>query len=424
MVLPRLQPWVGMRPKQYFRQFWALKELSFEVKRGETVGIIGRNGSGKSTLLQMICGTLTPTSGNIETTGRIAALLELGSGFNPDFTGRENVYMNAAVMGLSKSEIDRRFNDILAFAEIGDFVNQPVKTYSSGMMVRLAFSVIVHVDADILIIDEALAVGDAFFTQKCMRFLREFMKQGTVLFVSHDTTAVRSLCNRALWLDNGELLMEGTPKDISEKYLEAFYESQQGKSSKIKKSVIKEISKVDSLKDQRDFFINCSNLRNDIKIFKFSQNEASFGTGKAQVVSVEFADSEGSLLSWIVGGEDVVLKIEIETQVILESPIIGFFVKDKLGQEVFGDNTYLSFFDNPVNCLADTKLVAAFAFQMPRLATGHYSITVAIADGNQAEHVQHHWVHDAITFRSEATSVFSGTVGIPMKTIDLKAYNE
>jgi lipopolysaccharide transport system ATP-binding protein len=139
---------------------------------------------------------------------------------------------------------------------------------------------------------------------------------------------------------------------------------------------------------------------------------------------VEFADSEGSLLSWIVGGEDVVLKIEIETQVILESPIIGFFVKDKLGQEVFGDNTYLSFFDNPVNCLADTKLVAAFAFQMPRLATGHYSITVAIADGNQAEHVQHHWVHDAITFRSEATSVFSGTVGIPMKTIDLKAYNE
>ena len=163
-IAPRLQRLTWQTPKQYFREFWAVKDVSFEIKKGETVGIIGRNGSGKSTLLQMICGTLNPSHGSIETNGRIAALLELGSGFNPEFTGRENVYMNASVLGLSNKEIDERFDDIVAFADIGEFVEQPVKTYSSGMMVRLAFAVIAHVDADILIIDEALAVGDAFFT--------------------------------------------------------------------------------------------------------------------------------------------------------------------------------------------------------------------------------------------------------------------
>ncbi|WP_228739321.1 ABC transporter ATP-binding protein [Marinobacter arenosus] len=424
MLLPRFQPLIGQSPKQYFREFWALEELSFDVTRGETVGIIGRNGSGKSTLLQMLCGTLTPTSGEVEITGRVAALLELGSGFNPEFTGRENVYMNASVLGLSNTEVDRRFEDIVAFSEIGEFIDQPVKTYSSGMMVRLAFSVIAHVDADILIIDEALAVGDAFFTQKCMRFLRKFMKHGTVLFVSHDTTAVRNLCNRALWLDNGRLLMEGAPKDISEKYLEAFYESQQGKGLKLKKASDKQNNPSRPFKDQRDEFINQSNLRNDIEIFQFDQDALGFGTGKAQVTNVQFTDSEGSILSWVVGGEDVVLQVEAKSQVQMQSPIIGFFVKDKLGQEVFGDNTYLSFYDDPVQCGADARLVAEFKFQMPRLASGHYSITVAIADGNQVEHIQHHWIHDAITFRSEATSVVSGTVGIPMKEIDLKAHND
>ncbi|OYY58750.1 MAG: ABC transporter ATP-binding protein, partial [Polynucleobacter sp. 35-46-207] len=183
-LFPRLRNLFRLSHKQYFREFWALTDISFEVKRGETVGIIGRNGSGKSTLLQIICGTLTPTTGSVQTNGRIAALLELGSGFNPEFTGRENVYLNASVLGLTKEETDARFDDIVAFADIGDFIDQPTKTYSSGMMVRLAFAVIAHVDADILVIDEALAVGDVFFTQKCMRFLRNFMKKGTILFVS------------------------------------------------------------------------------------------------------------------------------------------------------------------------------------------------------------------------------------------------
>lgn len=207
-VVPRLQGLVGRKTaKQYFREFWALRDVSFEVKKGETVGIIGRNGSGKSTLLQIICGTLNPTKGGVETRGRIAALLELGAGFNPEFTGRENVYLNAAVLGLSNEEIDTRFDEIAAFADIGDFIERPVKTYSSGMMVRLAFAVAIHVDPEILIVDEALSVGDAYFQAKCAHRIRSIISKGvTVLFVSHDTASVKSLCSRAILLDSGRSL--------------------------------------------------------------------------------------------------------------------------------------------------------------------------------------------------------------------------
>ena len=223
-VLPRLQRAVGMQPKQYFREFWALKDVSFEVKKGETVGIIGRNGSGKSTLLQMICGTLNPTSGNIQTQGRIAALLELGSGFNPEFTGRENVYLNGAVLGLSKDEIDARFKDIAAFAEIGDFIEQPVKTYSSGMMVRLAFAVAINVDPQILVVDEALSVGDELFQRKCFSRIETIRRAGaTILFVSHSGGTVVELCDRAILLDTGELLAAGLPKQIVARYQKLLY---------------------------------------------------------------------------------------------------------------------------------------------------------------------------------------------------------
>ncbi|MFT4797845.1 MAG: lipopolysaccharide transport system ATP-binding protein, partial [Candidatus Azotimanducaceae bacterium] len=181
----------GRPPRTFGHVFKALDGISFDVEKGETVGIIGYNGSGKSTLLQLICGTSTPSSGQIKTNGKIAALLELGSGFNPEFTGRENVFLNASIYGMSREEIDDKYNDIVTFAGIEDFMSQPVKTYSSGMAVRLAFSVIAHVDADILVIDEALAVGDAIFTQKCMRFIESFQSQGTLLFVSHDTSAVQ-----------------------------------------------------------------------------------------------------------------------------------------------------------------------------------------------------------------------------------------
>lgn len=212
-VFPGLQRLVNKLPKQYFREFWALKDVSFEVGKGETVGIIGRNGSGKSTLLQLICGTLEPTMGAVETQGRVAALLELGAGFNPEFTGRENVYMNATVLGLSQKEIHSRFDDIAAFADIGEFIEQPVKHYSSGMYARLAFAVAINVDPSILIVDEALAVGDEPFQRKCFARIEEIKRNGgTILFVSHSSNAIVDLCDRAVLLYNGERLFTGEPK--------------------------------------------------------------------------------------------------------------------------------------------------------------------------------------------------------------------
>ena len=419
-VTPRLQRLSGRAPKQYFREFWAVKDISFEIKKGETVGIIGRNGSGKSTLLQMICGTLNPSSGSIQTNGRIAALLELGSGFNPEFTGRENVYMNASVLGLRNKEIDTRFNDIVAFADIGDFIEQPVKTYSSGMMVRLAFAVIAHVDADILVVDEALAVGDAFFSQKCMRFLRGFMKTGTVLFVSHDTSSIKNLCSYAIWLEKGQVLQEGSPKDVCDLYLQAFYEAQQGTSSTTK---LREIKKPDAslpIKDQRLEFINASNLRNDLQVFKFDPDAASFGKGGAVIQNVHLLDDHDNSLNWIVGGEKVTLRVTVNAYQNLDSPIIGFYVKDRLGQALFGENTFLSCREQYLSCHKGGELQADFVFYMPLLPSGEYSITVAIANGTQADHVQHHWIHDAVLFKSESSSVASGLIGIPMLEVKLK----
>jgi len=219
-VAPVLQQIVGQSPKQYFREFWALKDVSFEIKKGESFGIIGRNGSGKSTLLQMICGTLNPTGGSIQTDGRIAAVLELGSGFNPDFTGRENIYLNGSVLGLTEDEIEACLEDILAFADIGDFIDQPVKTYSSGMFVRLAFAIQVNVAPEILIIDEALSVGDFFFQQKCFARMRKMREDGlTLLFVSHDMGTVRDLCAKAIYLSKGHTAFLGDSQDAIRAYL-------------------------------------------------------------------------------------------------------------------------------------------------------------------------------------------------------------
>jgi homopolymeric O-antigen transport system ATP-binding protein len=210
--------------KQYFREFWALRDASFEIKKGETVGIIGRNGSGKSTLLQMLCGTLNPTSGSMHIKGRIAALLELGSGFNPEFTGRENVYMNAAILGLSKYETDTRFNDIASFADIGDFIDQPVKTFSSGMMVRLAFAVAINVNPEILIVDEALSVGDELFQRKCFSRIEAIRAHGsTILFVSHSGAQIIELCDHAVLMDAGDILAAGVPKQIVGQYQKLLY---------------------------------------------------------------------------------------------------------------------------------------------------------------------------------------------------------
>jgi lipopolysaccharide transport system ATP-binding protein len=383
----RLLQMLSRGRKQYFREFWALQDVSFEIKRGEIVGIIGRNGSGKSSLLQLICGTLNPTSGNIRINGKVAALLELGAGFNPEFTGRENVFLNASLYDLTNNQIAERFDRIMAFADIGQFIDQPVKTYSSGMYVRLAFAVIAHVDADILVIDEALAVGDVFFVQKCMRFLRTFTQRGTLLFVSHDTTAVVGLCSKALLMNCGKLERIGEPKDITEYYLAMLHNDQHGASTSTK-------------------IIDPDLTSNN-----------DFGAGIAKIISVDLLDEFEKSISIVRGGELVNLVIECLAESKLNQVIVGFLVRDRLGQVVFGENTYLNYGDKGL--FIEEKQIArvSFEFLMPLLQSGDYSVTVAIAQGTQADHLQHHWIHDALIIHSRPDRFYSGVISVPMNKI-------
>ncbi len=421
---PRLARLLGRAPGKYFSEFWALKGVSFEVRRGDVVGIIGRNGSGKSTLLQIICGTLTPTEGLVETNGRVAALLELGSGFNPEFSGRENVYLNAALLGLSRAQIDQRFEAIAQFAEIGEHIDQPVKTYSSGMFVRLAFAVIVHVDADILIIDEALAVGDVFFTQKCMRFLRKFVEHGTILLVTHDTNSVMSFCSRAIWLDAGVQRLTGGSKQVCEQYLAALYQGQLADQPADLPAIATLPAPVSArmpdFKDMRLDTFNKSNLRNDLEVFRFEDGADSFGTNLVKLEQVYLLSEDGAPLSWAVGGEMVELKIIAQPLTDMGEPIVGFVVKDKLGQSLFGDNTYLTFMANPLFKRAKSQITARFRFRMPIMPAGDYTIAIGIAQGTQDSHTVHKWVHDALVFKSHSSGVTTGLLGIPMQSISLE----
>lgn len=223
--MPKVRTAFGLEPNSYYREFWALRGVSFEIRKGETIGILGRNGAGKSTLLQMICGTLTPTEGTVETFGRVAALLELGSGFNPEFTGRENVYLSASIYGLSREEIDERFEQIVAFADIGEFIEQPLKTYSSGMSVRLAFAVVSKIEPAILIIDEALAVGDARFQKKCLDSMYALRDSGsTIILVTHDTFTAKSFCSRLLLQERGRLIADGEPSQVATQYYRILFQ--------------------------------------------------------------------------------------------------------------------------------------------------------------------------------------------------------
>lgn len=407
--------------RQYYSEFQALQDVSFSIRKGETVGIIGKNGSGKSTLLQIICGTLSQSAGQVWVNGKIAALLELGAGFNPEFTGRENVNLNASILGLDEQKIAERFQSIVDFADIGEFLDQPVKTYSSGMVVRLAFAVIAHVDADILIIDEALAVGDAYFVQKCMRFLRGFCKRGTLLFVSHDTTSVVGLCDRAIWLDNGSIRSIGAAKDVVGLYLEGLYNTEVVAEPANRAVVVSSRSSGDvQYRDQRQAFINSSNLRNDIEILSFSENATAFTDGQADIVDVAFLEN-GTRLSWMVGGESVTLRIQCVSAIDLDSPIVGFFIKNRLGQHVFGDNTFLSYRESPVAVPAGGSCVASFEFTMPMLPAGDYSVDVSISNGTQARFHMINWKYDVLLFRVQSSSIVHGLVGIPMRSIRLEA---
>ena len=402
--------------RQYFKEFWALKDISFEVKKGETVGIIGRNGSGKSTLLQIICGTLASSTGSVTVNGRVAALLELGSGFNPEFTGRENVYMNASILGLSQEEIDNRFDDIIAFADIGEFIEQSVKTYSSGMYVRLAFAVIAHVDADILVVDEALAVGDAVFTQKCMRYLHKFMEQGTVLFVSHDIGSVVNLCQHAIWLNKGIVSQSGNTKEVVEAYTQFTLQEIYGDTVSLKSVGVNK----NSNQEKKNNHVTDIKIDKDTSVTFFTQLEESDGweSGKAKILSVRFLNQDGQDMTMLHGGELVSLEIIAIANESIYSPILGWFVKDRLGQSLFGEHTY-TYVNPPLQVEAGEKIKGLFKFQIPLLPNGEYAITIAISEGDPINNTQHHYLHDALILKIASDKLRYGLVGIPFSEVSL-----
>jgi ABC-type polysaccharide/polyol phosphate transport system ATPase subunit len=362
-IYPRLQRLVGKQPRQYFREFWALQDVSFEIKRGETVGIIGRNGSGKSTLLQMICGTLNPTGGCIETHGRIAALLELGSGFNPEFTGRENVYLNAAVLGLSNEEIEERFDDIVAFADIDDFIDQPVKTYSSGMYVRLAFSVATNVSPSILVVDEALAVGDVAFQAKCMKRFEDFRQNGTtILLATHDLGSVLQFSSRCILLD------AGMKSDIEQPKLavDTFKRLLLGKDkspSRSKTIVNARVSELQAGNWARNHEINTAGCE-------------IYGNKKAQISDFGIFDGLGNIAGQrLFFGERYVFKMKVAFQEVVENPIFTITFRDLTGREIAGTNTLNKRMFTGNFSSGD---IAEVSFNIEtRLAPGRYLLTFA-----------------------------------------------
>ena len=401
LVLPTLRrSWSRIRtslglltdkPPQYFREFWALHDLSFQVRKGDTFGIVGINGSGKSTLLQMVCSTLTPTSGSVETKGRVAALLELGSGFNPDFTGRENVFLNGQILGLRREEIQEKFQAIEEFASIGDFIDQPVKTYSSGMVVRLAFAVAIHVDPDILIVDEALAVGDIAFQRKCMRWMEEFTaKRGILLFVSHSTDQVRKLCSNAIYLRNGRLILIGNAKEVCDQYEKDLYTPNDA-------NVIE------------NKYVNV-NSSPEISFFEDSQKEIDasvsfpdcafhYGNELVKISDAWLADSTGARRNHFKKGESLFWCYRVQFNVDVPTPVFGFSIKTKEGIILFGTNSRI--LNAPIReYKSGDKTLIRFSIE-PNLGVGEYFLNcgVSIDSSNISDNVEFlHRVVDAGIF--------------------------
>ncbi len=423
-----------------FRQFYALDDISFEIRKGESWGFVGVNGSGKSTLLKIISGNLRPSMGRVAVDGKVA-ILDYGSGFNGEFTGKENIYIKAALSGLTRKAINARLNSIIEFAELGDFINQPVKTYSSGMSARLGFAIMAHVDADIIITDEALAVGDVFFVQKCMKFIRSFLKKGTFLFVSHSTNDVLSLCQNAVWLNHGKIKEIGQASDVVRAYLDneevnnskniplADDQSAPISSNDVKNEVVLGASTLSSLsnyklpkfvKDARADYVNNSALRNDICVCEFNFEAGVINTGIAEIINVIVSDESGAAFSWFIGGEMVGLSIEVSAKRDLKSPIVGFQIMDRLGQVLFADNSYLLIKDQPVLVKAGSTFVAEFTFQMPLLPVGDYVVRAAVAVDDEGEAKMIQAIDNAVVLRSVTSGARHGLVGVPMHSIKLR----
>lgn len=395
--IDRLKQIIRRGSKQFYREFEALHDVSFEIPKGETIGIIGRNGSGKSTLLQMVAGTLTPTSGKLEVNGRVAALLELGSGFNPEFTGRENVYMNGSILGLSKEEMELRLEEILRFADIGSFIDQPVKTYSSGMYVRLAFAVAINVDADILIVDEALAVGDVFFQAKCYKKFDEYKQQGkTIILVSHDISSIIKYCDRTMLLNQGKLIEIGTPKDVVDTYKKLLVNLQDQKS----------VSAEDVVKEE-----NTSEKWSSW--YTWNPEYLEYGNNKASILDFGFFDENKNLVNSIEKDNLCFIKFKVKFYEPVSSPIFAFTFKDLKGTEIAGTNTSIEtiFTDNYE---PGEEVEVAFT-QKLNLQGGNYLLSLGCTGFHDGEFVVYHRLYDIINIEVAAAKVTVGYVDLDTK---------
>lgn len=388
--------------------FHALDDVSFEVSRGEALGIVGRNGAGKSTLLQILCGTLTPTKGHVKNHGRIAAMLTLGAGFSPDFTGRENVYLAASVYGLSDAMIDARFASIAEFADIGAFIERPVREYSSGMQARLAFAICAHVDADVFVVDEVLGVGDSAFQAKCRRFFDGFLQRGAVIFVSHDEHAVFSVCRRAIWLEGGRMMAQGPAGEVLQRYRQAMMSTERAISGE-------EIAAQPEAADIASFaYDDPKSGKNAIEVSPFMPDAQAHGHGGARITYVGFEDEHGARLDVIQGGARVRLRIAGVAENEVSRPIIGFILRDAQGQNLFGDNTYLTYRFDPREMLEGDRFQTVFEFRMPFLPQGSYSLAPSIINGSQQSHVHVFWMEEALVLSVHTASFAFGKIGVPM----------
>lgn len=412
-IVPRFQRWAGDQVTTYGKEFWALRDISFEVKKGETVGIVGRNGSGKSTLLQIICGTLTPTIGEIETRGRIAALLELGSGFNPEFTGRENVYLNGAVLGLTRDEVNDRFDAIAGFADIGEFLDQPVKAYSSGMAVRLAFAVQAQVDPEILVVDEALSVGDARFQAKCFERLRQLKENGTsILLVTHSSEQVVTHCSRAILLERSRIEMIGESRPVINRYTDILF----GRNASADSSDDETCTPVDT-PDEAVAPVTQTvrlSLHGDVYASRIGYNphEYRWGDGAATLMDFHLSASGREFPTSIESGEEVVLGVALRFNRSVINPILGFTIKTKEGVTVYGTNSYLLECAE-IRSMGESGSVATANVKfVNRLATGDYFISLGIASREGEDIIPHDRRYDSIHLVVEPTPKLLGLIDL------------
>lgn len=378
----RLQELLTLNRLKRHRDFWALQDVSFTVARGETFCVIGENGSGKSTLLQMIAGILKPTRGVVDVRGRVAALLELGSGFNPEFSGRDNVYLNGAILGFSAEQMDELYDGIVAFAEIGEFINQPVKTYSSGMAVRLAFAVAIHVSPDILLVDEALAVGDIYFRQRCMRKVHELRAAGvTILFVSHAIGDVKAIGDRTLWLDKGRIREIGPTDLVVAKYLAAMT----AKDSAFVERQAAPLQNPDT-PEAPEFVEHIPNI------------DFRHGDGRAEITGIAVLDEFGSPVHLLAPSSKIIVRISVRANDHLAMPNIGFLMRNHLGVDFSGANTHSEGHTLPP-MRSGQRMTVDFHLDLPGLYPSEFSFSPAIADGTLESHNICDWIDNALTLQ-------------------------